>query len=81
MMYRVDCEQVTQRWSVTALVTNALITGEDPIFCQGKVVIDKKRAGRRCMMTHDMLAFLHASATQLKSIVSIQLRFYRGSVT
>lgn len=73
MMYRGDCEQVTQRWSVTALATNALITGaEDAIFCRGKVVIDKKQAGRGCKgMTHDMLAFLHASATQLKSVVSI----------
>lgn len=72
MMYRGDCEQVTQRWSVTAFATNALITGaEDAIFCQGKVFIDKNQAGRGCMMTHDMLAFLHASATQLKSIVSI----------
>lgn len=60
MMYRGDCEHVTQRWSVTALATNALITGaEDAIVCRGKVVIDKKQAGRGCMMTHDMLAFLH----------------------
>lgn len=63
MMHRVECEQVTQRWSATALATNALITGaDDARFCQGKVVIDKKQAGRGCMMTHDMLAFLSNTA-------------------
>lgn len=29
MMYRVDCEQVAQRRSVTALATNALMTGAE----------------------------------------------------
>lgn len=72
MMYRIDCEQVTQQWSVTALATNALITGaEDAIFCQGKVVIDKKQAGRRCTMTHDMLVQHNRKA--LSSYLTIKI--------
>lgn len=69
MLCLVDCE--LDIFALIALITGAENSKIMQYSVRGKQLVIRNRGRPGYMMTHDMLVFLNARATQLRHIVSI----------